>query len=139
VAASFQQHCMYTHKFNLLLIRSVCFYSLPLFHALPLRSSFFYYSLIYFSFSFFLLTPYFDLFFISPLFTIYLFTYLFIHLYLYFFQFSRLSCFLPFFLPFSLRNLELHIYMWLITSDLSITDTALICGLCEPHILPPLL
>lgn len=115
----------------------LCFYSLPFFHALPLRSSFFYYFLIYFSFSFFVNSLFWRLFYFPPFYD--LFIYLFIHLYRYFCQFSCLSCFLHFFLPFSLRNLQLHNYMWLITSDLSITDTALLCGLCEPHILPPLL
>lgn len=123
---------MHIHTFNLLLISSKFFFltcSTPPFLILLL-------SPYLFSF-FFLLTPRFHLFFISPIFTIYLLTYLFvyflIHLYHYFFQFSCLLCF-SFFLPFSLRNLQLHIYMWLITSDLSTTDTALICGLCQPHI-----
>ena len=130
---------MHIHTFNLLLIHSVCFYSLPFFHALPLRSLFFYYFLIYFSFSFFV-NSLFSFLFYFPLFTNHLFTYLFVYLFIHlyhFFQSSCLSCFLPFFLLVSLRYLQLHIYMWFITLDLSIIHTVLVCGLCEPYFYHP--
>lgn len=113
--ASFQQHCMHTHTFKLLLIRSVCFYSIPLFHVLPLRSLVFYYFLIYFSFSFFVNSLFSPLFYF-PLFTIYFLICLFVYLYIYI---TTSLSFLVFHVSFLSSRLSLYvIYNYISTCGL---------------------